>query len=50
MRPLSKLLPFTILAFFLSLIPFSAAFSQNSKDEQKAKQLVKTYFKALNKP
>ncbi len=48
MRHLLKRLPVTILILFLSLISFSSAFSENSKDEQEAKKVVKTYFKALN--
>lgn len=48
MRYLSKLLMLTILVFSLSLIPCFDATAQNLKDEQEAKKVVKTYFKALN--
>ncbi len=49
MQYLSKRLALTILVCSLSLlIPFNMAFPEMTKDEQEAKKLVVTYFKALN--
>ncbi len=48
MRYLPRLLTLAILVFSLSLIPSFNVSAQNSKDEQEAKEVVETYFKALN--